>query len=109
MEKRRSFGYKPPMVTQEKMQENLRVAFKSSKQPSQRQFSWRPKEQKPISFKPTNVYKQPEPIPQQPSQEEEPYWTAEEWEDWCIEIYKNYPEMRKYLPAWFIEAVETEE
>lgn len=48
---------------------------------------------------------QPEP---EPEPEEEPYWEAEEWEDWAYQIYLNYPEVRQFLPDWFIKALEEE-
>jgi hypothetical protein len=43
---------------------------------------------------------------QQVQQEEEPYWTAGEWELWAANLYKDIPEARKYLPKWFLEAYE---
>ncbi len=99
------------------------------KQQGQQQGSWKPPQGKSIIWKPKQQpegqqqqpkFKIPEPMKMQPmqpmqqqptqqptqQQEEEPYWSGGEWEDWCVEIYKDYPEMRKYLPAWFIEAVE---
>ena len=39
-------------------------------------------------------------------EKEKPYWAAEQWEEWAMQIYDNYPDMREYLPKWFLEAVE---
>jgi len=46
----------------------------------------------------------PEPEPVQ----EQPYWSGEEWEKWAFSIYQHYQQYRKFLPEWFIDAVEEE-
>ena len=128
MEKKKSFGYSPNIITQEQIDKNMRRAMSQGRQQQkpisfapkgQQQGTWRPPQSKSIAWKPPQpvrqqeqpqsqpMFQQQQPVPMEPvQQEEEPYWSAEEWEDWCVDIYKNYPEMRKYLPAWFIEAIE---
>jgi len=50
---------------------------------------------------------QPQYQPPQPQQvEEEPYWSAEQWEDWAISMYENVEESRAFLPEWVIKAME---
>jgi len=51
------------------------------------------------------IFKRPEPKIEE-EEEEEPYWTAEQWEDWALKLYKDYPDARQYLPSWLIEAIE---
>jgi len=48
---------------------------------------------------------EPDPEPE-PEEEEEPFWSGQEWEKWAYSMYKNYPETRKFLPSWFLEAIE---
>ena len=38
--------------------------------------------------------------------EEKPYWSVDEWENWALQIYRDQPEGRKYLPSWLLEAIE---
>ena len=40
--------------------------------------------------------------------EEESCWSNDDWENWAFQIYKEYPEMKKYLPDWFIKEIEKE-
>jgi len=47
--------------------------------------------------------------PQQQYDDSEPYWTAEEWESWAYQLYHQYPETQKFLPEWFLEAVQAEQ
>ena len=46
---------------------------------------------------------------QQEESEEEPYWSAEEWEQWAYEIATVNPEAQQYLPPWFMQALKEEE
>lgn len=46
--------------------------------------------------------------PREEEQEEELQWSGEEWENWAFQIYENYPDMKQYLPDWFVEEVENE-
>jgi len=41
-------------------------------------------------------------------EEEDLSWSIDDWENWAFQIYQEYPEMKKYLPDWFIEEVEKE-
>lgn len=44
---------------------------------------------------------------QQPEEpEEQPYWSAQDWETWALELYENYPDTHQFLPEWFVEAVK---
>lgn len=43
---------------------------------------------------------------QQAQQDEEPYWSAADWEEWAVQLYEELPQARKYLPKWFLEAYE---
>jgi len=40
-------------------------------------------------------------------EEEEPYWSAEDWEEWAEDQYLNNPDA--VLPAWFVAYMEEEE
>jgi len=44
--------------------------------------------------------------PEKPKSEPQPYWSAEQWEEWAYQLYKNYPDTHEYLPDWFLEAME---
>lgn len=57
---------------------------------------WGGGEQKKFSFSPQQQKEEPE---------EQPYWSAQDWESWALELYENYPDTHKFLPEWFIEAV----
>ena len=39
---------------------------------------------------------------------EEPYWRAEEGEEWAVGMYYDIPSSRKYLPSWILEAIKNE-
>lgn len=86
--------YNPKPFTQEDMKRGFggpkdnRQRFRGFGIPQQRQQPQRPE-------------KQP--------QEEEPYWSAQQWEEWATGIYNNSPELREFLPAWIIEAMEPQE
>ena len=116
MEKNKKFKpvmYKPKVHTQEQMQAGLRRAFQGAKQ-SSKQVSFKPQQRKQIpksgqpkfpmtqSWEPYRTTKEPE----QEYEDEEPYWTAEQWEEWALDLYANYPEFREILPEWFVEAAE---
>jgi len=126
-EYRKTVCYKPKMHTMESMQENVKKAMKERKTISlrktgeapsyMRQNVWARKNQgsrftPPVKFfktplRPTEPKEESKPI-EQPKEEVEkkPYWDGVGWEEWAFQIYDNYPEMRKYLPEWFIEALE---
>lgn len=40
------------------------------------------------------------------SLEQSPYWSALNWERWAYQLYHDIPESQKYLPKWFLQAVE---
>jgi len=108
-ERKRLGGMKT--VSQKDIDDSLKELFSKSKQPS-KTFG------QPIkTFKPEGrtipKIGQPitpiRPVKEEPEpKEEEPYWDALEWEEWAVGIYKSYPEMRKYLPTWIIDAIESE-
>lgn len=60
-------------------------------QPQQRQPSFTP-------------YRAGPPRPQPKPEEDQHYWTAQQWEDWAINEYENNSDAQ--LPAWFIDSVE---
>ena len=60
-------------------------------QPQQRQPSFTPYRAGPPRL-------QPKP------EEDQHYWTAQQWEDWAINEYENNPDAQ--LPAWFIDSIE---
>jgi len=49
---------------------------------------------------------EPEPEPEPEPEEDEAYWNGGEWEQWAYEMYKNYPDSRKFLPDWFLQALK---
>ena len=53
-----------------------------------------------------NRIQQAEQQAQQLNQEDEPYWSAADWESWAAQLYEDIEVARKYLPKWFIEAYE---
>jgi hypothetical protein len=124
---RKSMCYKPKMHTMADMQENVKRAMVPRKTISLRGGSvapeymrknvWNQKESQrkyiaPIPFfeTPLSAKKpeqpKPEEQPKQETEKKEPFWDGVGWEEWAYQIYDNYPEMRKYLPEWFIEAME---
>lgn len=99
--KKFSFGtYKPPILGKKEMDDGLKRALKGTGQ----------------TLKPLNIsgqQRKPEKstFMQEPKEEkeDEPYWSAEQWEEWAYNLYKNYAETHEYLPDWFLEAMEDEE
>lgn len=116
--------YKPKIMTQEDMKHGLSNATEKIRQ------------QRMIPQQPVNIGQQREPQqygnprfgkpqipnywgapqqqpqqqqPQQQQEDNEPYWTAEEWESWAYQLYHQYPDTQKFLPDWFIEAVQSEQ
>lgn len=93
------------MTTQEDIQEGLRKAFSGTRK-GDSLFKPKPigkyQERKPQKsfFEPPKREQEVEEV------EEEPFWNGEDWEEWAVKIYQNYPKMRDYLPEWFIIAVE---
>lgn len=99
----------------DKKQEKTKESPKQNQQDN-KPFSWNPqpanipqnKNQKQGQINIPN-YWAPKNNQQQNQQEkedvdEEPYWSAEEWEAWALEMFDNYPDYRKVLPEWFVEA-----
>lgn len=78
----------------------------------QQQFNipniWQPKQQAPA----------PPPATRQTTLEEfgmkaevdEPYWSAEQWEEWAYELMTTYTDQsmlpKEMMPEWFVQAVE---
>ena len=65
--------------------------------------TWGVKKQKPLM---TTGQKPLEDRRKEEHEEED--WSNDDWENWAFQIYQEYPEMKKYLPDWFIEEVEKE-
>ena len=69
---------------------------------------------KPMSFNPQPQQSlQPQPMYQppkfgqdEPVDEDEPFWDGAQWEEWALMMYDNYPDTHKYLPDWFVKAVQ---
>ena len=100
-----NFGatYKPKTTTKQEMDDSLKELFQKSKQPEKMNFG-----QKPMDFsgkkQPKLTFEPPKPV--EPEPEDEPYWSAEEWEHWAYDMYSKYPDTKQFLPQWFVEAVE---
>ena len=107
------------MLKKDKIDGGLKKAFSglkekqsenktSKKQDDKKPFSWNPQ---PMNI-PQNQGDTKINIPnywspkkqQEDDDEEQPYWSAEEWEAWALELFDNYPDYRKVLPEWFVEA-----
>jgi len=105
--------YKPKVMTQEDMDDGLKRIFADAKGKSRQQEPYpRPRGRKPQP----SMFGQP-PRRREPVQEierqideyeedEEAYWSGEDWEEWALALYDTYPDLRPYLPEWFLEAVE---
>lgn len=123
--KKRTRVYKPEMLKQDKIDGGLKKAFsglkdkkqsenktpKSNKQDGDKPFSWNPQpmnipQGKGNQGTKINIpnYWSPNKKQEQDDEEEQPYWSAEEWEAWALELFDNYPDYRKVLPEWFVEA-----
>ena len=125
MEENNRFGrrglYKPKVMTQEDIDNSLKKALKGSKKTTinpgtKGKMGYRPPTMKPREEHSQIRGQQPQRQPiwepnratplMQPSQQEpEPYWSAQEWEQWAFDLLTQYPETKKFLPSWFIEAV----
>ena len=111
--------YKPKLMTQEDMKQGLsgaterirqqrmttpqKIDVRQSQQYGNPRFG---QPQIPNYWAPQQQTQQP---PQQQNDDNEPYWTAEEWESWAYQLYHQYPDTQKFLPEWFIQAVNQEE
>lgn len=120
--KRKEFNqdvYKPKFLTTDEMHQSMKKAFSESQQKqkaipifNQTQKYPQPKSGKPMfpkyQQKSLNAFRQQVSEPPQPEQpkEEEPYWSPEEWESWALAVYKEYPDLRNFLPEWFVQAVD---
>ena len=82
--------YKPRVMTQKDMNEGLKKAFQGMKREQGQQ-------------QPRPLIKTPQP---QPEPQQEPYWSAQQWEEWALELYNNYAEYREILPMWFLQAIQ---
>lgn len=119
--------YKPKIMTQEDLQKGFSQSMQGMKhQPGvgpQPKIDVKPISQQMIPQRQEqygnprfgkqqvpNYWQQPQ--QQQPPQKQEidePYWSAEEWESWAFQLYHHYPDTRRFLPEWFIEAIEAEQ
>jgi len=59
-----------------------------------------------VPFTPYRVH--PQHPSQKPEQEEKPYWTAEQWEEWATNQFLNNPDAIDFLPEWFLNEQEDE-
>ena len=113
-------GHKPKMFTQADMEGGLKAAL--SKRPEQQSFSMKPivkNPEKKFSFggapsmktgapKPWAPYKATPKPEEKPEPEEQPNWTAGEWEDWAVKLYESFPEAHKFLPKWVLDSIKDE-
>ena len=122
--------YKPKLYGQKEMESGLKGLFGRNKQQQTRQSTLdefglktgqpagQPQQQTtgqrhglniPNYFgKPQPLVQQQQPVQQPQPQEEAPYWSAEQWEDWAISMYENVEESRQFLPDWVIKAMESQ-
>ena len=122
--------YKPKLYGQKEMESGLKGLFGRNKQQQPRQSTLdefglktgqparQPQQQTtgqqhglniPNYFgKPQPLVQQQQPVQQPQPQEEAPYWSAEQWEDWAISMYENVEESRQFLPEWVIKAMESQ-
>lgn len=70
--------------------------------------TWGVKKQKPFMMTEQKLKPLEERREEKKEEKEELYWSSDDWENWAFQIYKEYPEMKKYLPDWFIEEIEKE-
>jgi len=103
-------GYNPKKVTQNDINEGLNKLFEDSRKNQSQQsmsfnnqfakpsFQQKKPQQPKLSFTPP----QPEPEPE----EDAPYWSGEDWEQWAYDMYTQFPATRQFLPQWFIQALE---
>jgi hypothetical protein len=99
--KKFNFGtklYKPPTFGKKEMDEGLQKALSSE----------RKTEIRPINISGQQRKTEISTFESKKKEEPEPYWTAEQWEEWAYQLYKNYPDTHEYLPDWFLEAMEEE-
>lgn len=71
--------------------------------------TWGVKKQRPLMMTEQKIKIKPiENRRKEEREKEELSWSNDDWENWAFQIYQEYPEMKKYLPDWFIEEVEKE-
>jgi len=116
--------YKPKVMTQQDIDNSLKRALKGGREqqqgpkfnpPSMGQM-YRPPTMgqrqaqsypKPRKGQPQQSMFGRQPEPQRPQEvEQEPYWSAQDWEAWALQLYQNFDEAKQFLPEWFIQAVE---
>lgn len=101
--------YKPKMLTQEDLAKNMKESLASKKEKPwgpQKVGSYPTLQRTPQKSLFQTQLPIQEPEPEIEPEEDEPYWKADEWEDWAYQIYLNYPEVRQFLPDWFMKALE---
>ena len=86
-------------MTQEDIDRGLKEMFSGQKPVESTEYEPPKKDiKKPqLSFK-------PEPLVQQ--EEPQAFWSGEEWEQWAYAMYNQFPDMRRYLPEWFLKALQ---
>jgi len=92
--------YRPNIMTEKDMDEGLKELFSGQKRRQSQSYP-RPRANKPQQ----SIYRPPQRQVEE-EYEEEAYWSGEEWEEWALALYDTYPDLRPYLPEWFLEAVE---
>lgn len=119
-EKEKKMFYKPKVMTQEDMQRGFKQATQQRGDSQQGMPNyWRTQSMKQTRQTSLDEYglqakarEQPQDQHQevQEQQEEEPRWSAEEWEAWALSLLTTYygEEMtpEQMLPSWFVERHE---
>ena len=102
------------MVKTRGQQVNRGQQVKIGKVEGQQQFNipniWQPKQvsQTPVANRPTRQTTLEE--SGMKVETDEPYWSAEQWEEWAYDLMTNYADQsmlpKEMMPDWFIQAVE---
>ena len=97
-------NYQPKVMNQSDIDRGLSKMFEDMNRPkksqTQQQTLFQQQPHKPVR-KPQLSIPIPEP---EPEPEEKPYWSAQEWEKWALDMYQQGA--KQILPQWFIEAIE---
>lgn len=110
---KKGFVYKPRIMKQEDMEQGFRRATKSlhREEPQQEKREipnfWRTQSMIKTRQENLDTFGMEPKLKKEEIKEEEPRWSAEEWEEWASLLLSEYlgQEMRpeQMLPDWFVE------